>query len=101
MTYKEMKDKIYKLQLEDLSHGIKVNELDNPKRFEAAGLGIIDLSQIKYCGPIGLFEIYSGSWNSPNKKTVQTIVPSIDVDVYETYFKLVKDIEYQIINQNK
>ena len=36
MTYDEMKQKVYALQLEGLSHGIKVNELDEPTRFEAA-----------------------------------------------------------------
>ena len=47
MTYNEMKELVYALRLEDLAHGIKVHELNNPKRFEAAGLGIIDASQIE------------------------------------------------------
>ena len=29
MTYEEMKEKVYALQLDDLAHGIKVNELEN------------------------------------------------------------------------
>lgn len=84
MTYEEMKEII-------LSNRIEIHELSSPSRFEATGLGIIDLSQIKYYGPIGLFEIYEGKWDSPNKKTIQTIVPSTDVDIYGTYYNMVKE----------
>lgn len=34
---------------EDLGDGIEVHELDKTRRFEAAGLGIIDMSQLEYC----------------------------------------------------
>lgn len=100
MTYKEMKQKVYDLQLEDIAHGIKVQEFDNPKRFEAAGLGIIDMSQLEYYGPIGLYCIYSGSWNSSCKKIIKQIVPSTNVDVFEQYYLMIKDIEASIINRN-
>ena len=100
MTYSEMKEKVYALQLEDLAHGIKVNELDNPVRYEAAGLGIIDMSQLEYYGPIGLYCIYSGDWHSPNKNIIKNIVPSTNVDVFEEYFMIIKDIETAIVNRN-
>ena len=43
------------MQFECLSHEIKVHELNNFKRFEAAGLGIMDVSQIEYYGSIGIY----------------------------------------------
>lgn len=104
MTYNEMKELVYALQLEDLSHGIKVCELNNPKRFEAAGLGIIDASQIEYHGPIGLYYIYSGDWNSKNRKIIKRIVPETDVDVFGIYYEMVQNIEQKILerrNQNE
>lgn len=100
MTYDEMKQKVYALQLEDLSHGIKVYELDDPTRFEAAGLGIIDMSQIHYYGPIGLYCIYSGGWHSPNRRTIKNIVPSTNVDVFGEYYSMVKDIEATLVSRN-
>lgn len=100
MTYEEMKQKVYALQLQDLVHGIKVNELDNPKRFEAAGLGIIDMSQLDYYGPIGLYCIYSGDWNSSDKKIIKKIVPSTETDVFEEYYLMLKDIEAYIASRN-
>ncbi|MBO5096387.1 MAG: hypothetical protein J6A17_00855 [Bacilli bacterium] len=90
MTYDEMKQKISELQLESLGNDIKVNELDNPRRFEAAGLGIIDMSQLNYYGPIGLYCIYSGEWHSPNKEIIKSIVPSTNVDVFGEYYLIVK-----------
>ena len=56
MTYNEMKKFIYELSLENKN--IKIKELKNPKRLEVGDLGIIDVSQIQYCGPIGLYYIY-------------------------------------------
>ncbi len=100
MTYNEMKQKVYALQLEDLTHGIKVNELDNPKRFEAAGLGIIDMSQLDYYGPIGLYCIYSGDWNSSDKKIIKKIVPTTESDVFGEYYLMLKDIEADIVSRN-
>lgn len=99
MTYEEMKEKIYALQLDDLAHGIKVNELDNPRRFEAAGLGIIDMSQLDYDGPIGLYCIYSGDWNSSNRKIIKKIVPSTENDVFGEYYLMIKNIETDILSR--
>lgn len=96
-----MKELVYALQLEDLSHGIKVCELNNPKRFEAAGLGIIDASQIEYHGPIGLYYIYSGDWNSKNKKIIKSIVPTTDIDVFGEFYAMIKNIEQQILDCKK
>ncbi len=100
MTYNEMKQKVYALQLEDLAHGIKVNELDNPRRFEVAGLGIIDMSQLDYYGPIGLYCIYSGDWNSSDKKIIKRIVPTTESDVFGEYYLMLKDIEADIMSRN-
>lgn len=100
MTYDEMKQKVYELQLEDLGKGIQVNELYNPSRFEAAGLGIIDMSQIAYYGPIGLYCIYSGEWHSPNKETIKEIVPSTNVDVFGEYYLMLKNRITDIGNSN-
>lgn len=91
MTYNEMKQKVCELQLEDLGHGIQVNELYNPRRFEAAGLGIIDMSQLEYYGPIGLYCIYSGEWHSSNKEIIKNIVPSTNVDVFGEYYLMLKN----------
>ena len=97
MTYNEMKKQVYALRLEDLSHGIKVHELNNPKRFEAAGLGIIDASQIEYYGSIGMYFIYSGEWNSNNRKIIKRIVPETNIDVFGIYFEMIQNIEKQIL----
>lgn len=91
MTYKEMKEKVYALNLESLGPGIKVEEFEDPQRFEAAGLGIIDLSEIIYYGSSGLYEIYSGSWGTPSYKSIKRIVPDTDVDVYGEYFDMLKE----------
>ena len=101
MTYNEMKELVYALRLEDLAHGIKVHELNNPKRFEAAGLGIIDASQIEYYGPIGMYFIYSGEWNSNNRKIIKRIVPETNVDVFEEFYTMIKNIEQQILKGEK
>ena len=85
MTYDEMKQKVSEL------NGINANELRNPRRFEAAGLGIIDMSQINYYGPIGLFCIYSGEWDSPDQKVIKNIVPSTNVDVFGEFYSILKD----------
>ena len=45
ITYNKIKKFVYALNLEGLSHGIEFHELNNPKRFEAAGLKIIDVSK--------------------------------------------------------
>lgn len=100
MTYNEMKQKVYALQMEDLAPGIKVNELDDPRRFEAAGLGIIDMSQLDYYGPVGLYAIYSGEWNSPGRKIIKEIVPWSDAEVFGEYFSMLKDIEATILSKN-
>lgn len=89
MTYNEMKYLINK----NWGNDIKINELNNPKRFEAAGLGIIDASQLEYYGPIGMYYIYSGDWNSKNKKIIKQIVPETNVDVFEEFYTMVKNIK--------
>lgn len=101
MTYNEMKELVYALKLENLSHGIKVHELNNPRRFEVAGLGIIDASQIEYYGPIGMYFIYSGEWNSNNRKIIKYIVPETDVDVFGEFYTMIKNIEQQILKGRK
>lgn len=100
MTYAEMKQKAVALHLEDLAHGIKVGELENPKRFEAAGLGMIDMSQLDYTDPRGLYCIYSGGWNLPDKKILKEIVPTIDADVYGQYYELLRAVEASIVIKN-
>lgn len=91
---------VYSLDLESLCHGIRVEELYYPERFEAAGLGIIDLSQIENYGPIGLYEIYRGGWNTDKYMPIKKIVPSTGVNVYKIYFEMVKEIEQHILHEN-
>lgn len=101
--YEDMKQMVYSLDLESLSHGIKVQELKKPYRFEAAGLGIINMGQFEYYGPnIEMYQIYSGSWNSPHKKVIKSIADngSPENNPYIEYFKMIKDIEQKIINAN-
>ena len=101
MNYSEMKRKVNELQLEDLAHGITVRELENPQRFEAAGLGIIHDVSV-YHGPnIEMYHIYSGSWDSRNKKIVKTIVESSTVDdPYGEYYKMLTNIVDALRKQN-
>lgn len=83
---------------------IKVHELNNPKRFEAAGLGITDVSQIEYYGPEGMYFIYSGEWHSNNRKIIKRIIPKANVDVFGIYYEMVQNIEQKILerrNQNE
>ena len=100
MTYEEMKQKVYELQLWDLAYGLRVEEHQNPQRFEAAGLGIVDLSQPSCGGEPGLYEIYSGRWYSFNKRTIK-IISFADCNVFEHYFAMVKDIEKALIQNNQ
>lgn len=99
MTYEEMKQEVYNLDLESMEHGIKVREYDHPKRFEAAGLGIIDLSQIEYYGSIGLYEIYSGKWGTDSKKMIKRIVPDCNDTQYEQYLAMLKDIKAEYLKK--
>lgn len=99
LSYDDMKQMVYSLDLESLCHGIRVEELYYPERFEAAGLGIIDLSQIENYGPIGLYEIYRGGWNTDKYMPIKKIVPSTGVNVYKIYFEMVKEIEQHILHE--
>ncbi len=101
MDYLDMVRKIHNLDLESLAHGIKVQELKDPPRFEAAGLGIIHMNMVEYYGPCTeIYRIYSGSWEN----AVKTIVSSsIDdkIDPYGEYYKMVKSIADMLCEQNR
>lgn len=89
MNYTEMIQSVRKLDLESLSHGIKVQELHEPNRFEAAGLGIIKVDDV--------IQIYSGSWSSDNTKVIKTVAEN---NAFDEYFRMIKDVEQKIINAN-
>ena len=105
MTYEEMKEKIYRLQLEDLAHGIKVKELPFERGFEIAGLGItyredypLDRSPDHIVE--GYCVIYKGSIfkKSRSGSYKPQIIEQLPCDkAYDKYFEMLKDMERKTI----
>lgn len=105
MTYEEMKQKVYKLDLESLAHGIKVKELFFGKAFEVAGLGITNLeyfvpiSQADYVSN-GYCVIYKGTLTNRSKPNLSEpeIVEQLPCnEAYDRYFEMVKEIETKML----
>jgi DNA-binding transcriptional MerR regulator len=62
-----------------------------PDRIEVAELGLIDLSQIQGFALTGIYEIYEGEWDAPDKKMVARVVPSTKEDLEKIFYGMVKE----------
>lgn len=108
MTYEELKDKVNNLQLEDLSHGIHLEEFPFNRGFEIAGLGITP--QADYANRVdginpdytndNYWVIYKGHLLAKNRRIPVTpeVVETLPAHkVFEKYFQMIKDIEKSIL----